>query len=219
MKAPSERHLEDYLCDHPGIFPQVDPRINPAPAFNLICRQPVFPTGRPDLIGTWYGAQLAIVELKKGSITPLAFAQLMRYMRDIQGLLYDALYVHFHSDAPFKKLDCSLEQTFIRGVLVGHAIEPSLLMACEACNVDVFFYDFDGKHYTLEYVSPERDENPRMIVSLANQEITSVLVRLMRDQAQRFHEAGVRRDNNRFRAVRAANDHLGRLRFIGEEYE
>jgi hypothetical protein len=161
MEAPSEKHLEDYLWAHPealgmvGLPPQYGPDI---PMYRLHFRQFRLPSGIVDLIGADW--RLVVFELKRGKITAQTFTQLMRYMRDIQRLMEDAIYAYtMRKDSFYEKLwDRWNGATFhvsdlLGGVLLGHDYEDeNLLIACEACNVDVMIYDFDGEDYTTDMI-------------------------------------------------------------------
>lgn len=126
MKAPSERHLEDWIVANPHaihgeVFNLIEISIpvyalvdaidlgnnNIAwPLFDhIIARQPRWPVGRPDLIvktsGHYNtdGKSIAAVELKLGAIDIKALTQCVRYMAGLKEIMS---YAHLQLDAPAK---------------------------------------------------------------------------------------------------------------------
>lgn len=168
MKAPSEKHLENYLWAHPEAFGEYALTDNNEPVPHLIpkWRQVEVASGKVDLVGTYFDLGLAIIELKKGPIDSKAFAQLMRYMRNFRDMVHKMVHEYSSYQLPLceylshdpSELDWWQGELLI-GVLVGSSIEDkNLLIACEACNISVFTYSYeDGQYYLEEDNTAARD--------------------------------------------------------------
>jgi hypothetical protein len=170
--APSERHLEDYLFSHPealgmcGVPPQYGPD---SPMYTMHDRQVAVPSGIIDIVASNW--QLVIMELKKGQVTARTFTQLMRYMRDIYGLVETAVDDYIRTKGPFyEKLKGRWNgseyaiRDLVAGVLIGNGYEDdNLLVACASCNVDVFIYTYKDGAYQFEQLETApyyRDKPP-----------------------------------------------------------
>lgn len=121
-------------------------------------RQLRLPSGIVDLVGSCFYNSLLIAEIKKGPIDASAFAQLMRYMHDFKQIMfntfnrYHGLYrPEWDRIARHPLVHGNWEDTLLQGVLIGHGIkDEALLIACEACNVDVYFYTLLDGEYLFE---------------------------------------------------------------------
>lgn len=163
-KAPSEKHLEEYLWKNPGALNTSSlPTRGPLCEYSFLWRQLRLPSGIADLVGVYLGIALVFVELKVGTIDTKAFAQLMRYKRDFKIMLEAALIEYQESNAD---LNCFLsinpckyswwDRAVLSSALIGHTIESeALLLACDACDTTVITYDFDGEHYHFTKITPD----------------------------------------------------------------
>ncbi len=167
-QAPSEKHLEDYLWAHPEAFGEysiADGTVcDPAPHLIPKWRQVPIASGIVDLVGTYFDSGLAIVEIKKGPVDSKAFAQLMRYKRDFKQMVHYLIHTYQQERLPNWELLNELpypgfdwNETLLRGVLVGSSVmDNNLLIACDACDVDVFTYQYENGEYTLaEQAKPD----------------------------------------------------------------
>jgi len=157
--APSEKHLEDYLWETPGALGWFDvPPHGAAPMVEFRWRQLRLPSGIVDLVGSCFYNSLFIAEVKKGPIDAAAFAQLMRYMHDFKQIMfntfdrYQALYrPEWDRVARHPLIHGNWEDILLQGALIGHGVkDEALLIACEACNVDVYFYTLSDGEYLFE---------------------------------------------------------------------
>lgn len=145
-KAPSERHLEDWLVANWDTSKQKIPFAHSP----LLGRQIPLPSGIPDLICASVGIQ--IVELKKDRITLDSLAQILRYIRDAVGIRLFALAEIRHRNPP--ELNALLDP-MIMGVLVGCGVDSTeTLIAAAACDVEVYAYSFNGDSYSFEKLTP-----------------------------------------------------------------
>ena len=161
MKAPSERHLEDYIWEHPEALGTINlpPEYGEDCAmYSFVLRQFHLPSGIVDLIGFDY--RMVIFELKKNVVTAQALTQLMRYMRDLQRIVDRLLMTLMESQVtePWARLHFDVNRIgpnpLLAGTLIGHDIEDdNLLIACQACNVDVYLYEYENGVYTFEDIS------------------------------------------------------------------
>jgi len=162
MKAPSEHHLEDYLWEHPEALGVVSIPLEhkrSVPIYTLHARQVAVPFGIIDIVASDW--RLVIMELKKGTITAKAFTQLMRYMHDVYGLIETCVERYIEKRGAFyEKLRDRWNgggyaiHDLVAGVLVGHDYEDeNLLIACAACNIDVFLYDYGQQGYRLQQIN------------------------------------------------------------------
>lgn len=159
MKAPSEKHLEDYLWAHPEAFDEfgVDEHNNPIPHFIPRWRQIPVASGIVDIVGSWFGLGLAVVEIKKGTIDTKAFAQIMRYKRDFRNMVQYLICTYGSNGAALREhmpMDHRITEWWkselIQGILVGESIpDKNLLIACQACDIEVYTYQYDGAAYIL----------------------------------------------------------------------
>lgn len=149
MKAPSERHLEDWIVDNAGMLAPIHIPVT------LLSRQLPLPSGRLDLLIRW-GVNLEVVELKKDAITEAAVMQTLRYMYDIKKIwgvateyLPQALQVETSGNG--------LYHCPIYGHLIGHSITPVVLRCAEAAEISVSLYDYDGEYEIEDVCSDQPD--------------------------------------------------------------
>lgn len=169
-KAPSEKHLEDYLWTHPEAFGEENWNgENALPHIVPLWRQVHMVSGIVDMVASNFDCGLAVIEIKKGKIDTKAFAQLMRYMRDFKNFVNYALCRANEEDPRLGNLsiyDLNIHEwrdLLLRGILVGEAIEDhNLLVACRACDVAVYTYNFDHGDYILTEIleSPSDEKYP-----------------------------------------------------------
>lgn len=143
MIAPSEKHLQDYLWDHPDVFDYLTPDLY---EYQLFKREAVLPSGRADFLARRYGLDFYVVETKKDAIKASSIAQILRYIGDIERIWTVAISGLPDPDPP--------RQSYARipkvsGLLIGSSIEPDLLVASVSAGIYVMLYDFDGQDYTL----------------------------------------------------------------------
>jgi len=158
--APSEKHLEDYLWAHPealgmcGIPPQYGPD---QPMYDFAFRQLRTVSGVMDLVG--FSGELCVLELKRATLTSAALAQVLRYIRDMKAMLMRL--GHDLAEMPicrpwmnnYIRFERRGLEDWVHGVLIGSGVEnENLLIACEACDVEVFVYDFDGSAYQFSRI-------------------------------------------------------------------
>jgi len=148
-KAPSEKHLEDYICTHNRFlsvgywdeetYPDVWERIHCV--WKILKRQPVFPSGIPDLVAVLAGKwkpSIGIVELKKNDVDEDSVIQCLRYMYDLRQILHFSLLecgLHIPSDF--------INRIPITGLIIGHSMpNDKLQIICEAANIQVLLYNW-----------------------------------------------------------------------------
>ncbi|MFA5379409.1 MAG: hypothetical protein WC455_26870 [Dehalococcoidia bacterium] len=219
MSAQSEKHLEDYIWNHPESLGMVDayPEYGEKPMYQMSFRQFQFPSGRVDLIG--FDWRMCIFELKKGQLKAQALTQLMRYMCDAKLFLSDLMFKLTESEICHPWLDRHfahgdfISPELLRGVLVGESIEDdNFLTACAACGVDVFLYQYNGNAYTFEQQDiPEYHlfGNQQLeITRLVNGKLGKAFIDQYREEILAFHQAAVQKHNKTFSATRTAEDYL-----------
>lgn len=155
MKAPSERHLEDWIVAHPEDFggEYFD--------FNLRVRQFPLPSGRLDLLGTDFNT-IYVIEIKKDNLKPQTLSQVLRYKKDLHRIWQVSLSGLPHPDpgcttAAYLGLGYHAPQ--IKGLMVGYDIEPELVLSADASDVDVFTYEYNPETnwYTFDWAIQPRD--------------------------------------------------------------
>lgn len=154
--APNEKHLEDWIVQNPlalGFdeydFPPLEDEI--FPHYELVGRQVPLPSGYCDLVAEQMDF-LSIIELKKGAIGFKAFAQLLRYMRDVREVWNHGALGGL--PIPDNRPDFNFWlQPHIRGVLIGHSVEGGndFLIAAESAGVRVATYNFTGQTYEITW--------------------------------------------------------------------
>jgi len=169
-QAPSEKHLEDWLWKNAAEF---SAQLGTPPQYYIEFwdRQVVAPSGVIDLIGAdAYRTEFFVVELKRGDLDARAFAQLLRYMRDISSVFYGVwadLVADPATNHTARCVPAPLEDLF-SGVLIGHSIkDENLLVACEAAGVTVYTYQYrDGSYQFSRVSSRDVKRNDNLIASL-----------------------------------------------------
>jgi hypothetical protein len=167
MRAPTERHLEDWICENlyrfgepdeaheyfPGddlahLYHWIDDETFVNPYIDrLVCRQVSFPHGIPDLIGLdSTGECLRVVELKKGPITLEAVAQCARYMYDLRKIIGVESGISPFSDVTdgqwFTMNDIRVASPMVQGMVVGSDLPDRNVMAL-AKLVDIRLVTYD----------------------------------------------------------------------------
>lgn len=157
MKAPSEKHLQDYIWQH---HHTADINEEPFDWYSLVGREVSLPSGYADFIGlgcpTFHGLPrnaLVIVETKKDAVNRHTLTQILRYIRDVNTIWQYAIagmpditaYGNYTADLPS-----------VMGVMIGSSVSDEVLIAAEAAQISVLTYDFDGTVYTFEpAISPK----------------------------------------------------------------
>ena len=214
--APSERHLEDHLWAHPGALGTLDfmegANFRQVPSYSMLMRQVRIPAGIMDLVGI--NDKLRIVELKRGTITAQSFTQVMRYTRDIRFLMekcidrYIALELPLYEDVMRRwQGDGFYTNDLIGATLIGHAYEnENLLIACAACDVDVYIYDYRDGRYTFQEVdTPKVYQSPAwdQLMALRDKKLGGHLIGFLAEHVATY-------GNIQFDAIDAANEYLSR---------
>jgi hypothetical protein len=168
MKAPSEKHLEDWIVNNLdyfgdafdknvyGLLPIEDPLwINSDeytyPFFShVLKRQARFPFGIADLITT-DGDSICAVELKAGAVDGETIAQVLRYMHALRHI-YSRVSEQEHYANPdvaahydyWGSLVVESGAHVIRGVVVGNGIKDrKILSLSPLLGIDIVVYDYD----------------------------------------------------------------------------
>lgn len=187
--GPSEKHLEEWIVNHPRLFSylcgRTDEWIPIADA--IIARQCPLRTGVADLIirSTWGGGCLSVVELKLGEIDARAIAQIVRYLGDLHDIANTAAsteYAHEH----FSGYDRSrFHELAVNGILIGSGIkERDLLWACEALGIRVFIYSYNPKYKGYVFV-PIGIKKPIKSMRADSEPATTLLIQSFMDV---YHE-------------------------------
>jgi hypothetical protein len=138
MRAPSEKHLEDYLV---SVWDT-----------DIIQRQAKLPHGIADLI-LRFGHFLAVAELKKGPIEAEAVIQLLRYMSDMRRIFNYTRYRWYTERKQFYKGRSNIGNSGpeeLLGVIIGHELPDHKVMhVCEMSQILVMTYEYDGQRYRL----------------------------------------------------------------------
>lgn len=158
MRAPSEKHLEDWIVANWGQFVYDTPQIN---ARRIVARQLTLSTGIPDLI---ISSKLGIrvIELKKGVVDGAAVAQVIRYVGEIEQLYAYATSCIESPNDPHYCDESQMPSRFfpiVAGVLIGYEFDKNALLACYTNNIQAWEYDFDGIGYTFGEAHTEADIN------------------------------------------------------------
>lgn len=175
MKAPSEKHLEDWIIAN-GLVYQIGCTPNDGPddpdyaesdylsvIAKLLGRQVRLPSGICDLIGitNFKRPAITVFELKRGPVDSHSLAQCLRYMRDIKTICEEVLhpsegYTTLHLGA----IDAAAEyralyyMPLVTGALVGSDVaDKHIVTACEASDIAVFTYDYIDGDYIFDPLS------------------------------------------------------------------
>lgn len=170
MKAPSEKHLEDWIVNNPQYvgdtfdedeYPLLPHEQNVVVHFNahqytypyisrILKRQPTFPYGRADLIAT-DEVSVSAIELKLGAIDGETIAQILRYMhalRHIYGTIAEREYIT-NKDAKAhlvyaNSLMPESGSPIITGIVIGNTIkDPKILTLTPMLGINIVTYDYD----------------------------------------------------------------------------
>lgn len=177
MIAPSEKHLEDWICSNfnrfgglteqdlvpeyarEGCYCPDDEYYVDTFFSQLIARQFVLPSGRPDLLGYCRG-QVAAIEIKKGAITYDVIGQVLRYVHDLKQIFYwtvcDAYDDPERDRYAYRKpqvIDVSeYPDDEIFGVVVGNSIhDKNIPLVCAAAGIMLVTYKYTGDEYLFTH--------------------------------------------------------------------
>lgn len=157
MKAPSEKHLEDWIVANPEkVYYQEEPYEDKwdgkMPLFGtLIARQAKLPSGICDLIATdmqdgYY--VIYAIELKKGAIDSDTICQCLRYIHDLKDLVQ-----HTKMHTGGKAFQYSVHHfPEVRGIVVGHWLkDANVPLFADAANIlpVTYEYDLDAEEYVF----------------------------------------------------------------------
>lgn len=162
-KAPSEKHLEDWIVANPELFgedydeDQIYPYVE-----TIVGRQVRLPSGIADLMGA-AGDQFAVVELKAGAIDETCVGQVLRYMGDLKHL-----WMSSYLDAPDETKHLHQYWQYegagimngdfpeIQGFIVGHSVKNySLVTPAHWNGIEIITYDLTDDGYIFERVTPD----------------------------------------------------------------
>lgn len=170
MKAPSEKHLEDWIVANPKWFGDRWDRFDDPYGFTdnfiwiddnnfiwpilskVISRQPRFPTGIPDLIGLM-DDRIAVIELKKGIIDSKVIAQCLRYMSALKKIQHWT-YTNRGHGIDWRTLDPDADNEIVSGLIVGHTIkDENLQVVAKHSSIQLYTYDYveDQNLYTFHH--------------------------------------------------------------------
>ena len=153
MKAPSEKHLEDWIVANPEkTLPNFwyDGHDFHVPLISTILRrQPNFSHGRPDIVFKSPTA-VCVMELKRGPIKADTVTQCLRYMYDLRDIGYSRHNQEWNvgkRELPIPEI----QNRAVLGFVVGNSIPDSnLLLACELIEITPILYEYDGENYTFK---------------------------------------------------------------------
>lgn len=156
MKAPSEKHLEDWIVANRELFePQEElhfPYLE-----RIIARQPRLPSGIADLIGVNCD-QVVVVELKRDLIDEKVIGQTLRYMANLKRMWNHAWQIGLKRDGSEQYTYCFRQPLSlvhglrgeVGGLIVGHRIEKqSVIDAAAGAGIDVVTYDYVDDSYVF----------------------------------------------------------------------
>lgn len=163
MRAPTERHLEDWIVANSELFAEDYGEDELFPYVEkIVGRQVRLPSGIADLMGA-AGDQFAVVELKAGSIDETCVGQVLRYMGDLKHL-----WMSSYLDAPENVQHLHqywryegggiLNSDFpeIKGIIVGHSVKNySIVTPAHWNGIEIVTYDLTDDGYIFERVLPD----------------------------------------------------------------
>lgn len=161
MKAPTEKHLEDWIVNNPSHFADCQPGEQFYSAFvdRFIGRQFRLPFGIVDLIGVKTNT-LQVIELKKGVIDYASVCQCMRYVAQIKEIVTYAYY-----DCP----DARQFNVSVDGMIVGHSFEAKdVQMIASAAGICTVIYDCNPDTLTYEFSDDYIDYETQISISYAD---------------------------------------------------
>ncbi len=150
-QAPSEKHLERWICANPHLFGDAESvRATPVPFCKQIIGQQVqLVSGVADLLG--WGAGVRVIEIKKGIIDWDAAQQVIRYFGDVRSLwLHTLLRARDHNLITQEDMHEALMDDYVGGFLVGHSVgDPMIVDACGSLNIHCveYFYAAHTNRY------------------------------------------------------------------------
>lgn len=175
MKAPSEKHLENWIVDHIKQFGDIWEDAIDAPEYayegmiwlnetdviapffsQILARQLHLPSGIPDIIAANHN-HVAVVELKKGAITYETVGQCLRYMYDLREIYFEIFFEELQGGLDYQPLihienKSEYPDEAITGMIVGsHLEDKNIPLICTQCDIKVVTYDFDGGEYWFEH--------------------------------------------------------------------
>jgi len=180
MKAPSEKHLEDWIVNNSLRFGSPETAceqfpVDPCDYFwlseetfilpyvrQLIGRQVRVAHGIIDLLSRGDDS-IEVIELKKDAITLESVAQCARYIHDVKSVTRHV----FASEKPdwidtgiwFGLWDERMQSPMVSGGVVGRSLPDKNTMALAAlCNIDLVVYDYaPDDEYRFEITMPRID--------------------------------------------------------------
>jgi hypothetical protein len=172
--APTERHLEDWICENLNLFGEAYEAFDQFPGEGnedqyhwidedhfilpyverIVCRQVAFPHGIPDLIGLdLVNENVRVIELKKGPITLEAVGQCARYMYDLRKIYgLDSCTSPFSDlshDLWFRFTDTRVLSPMVQGMVVGSQLPDRNVEAlARLVGIEIVSYDLqpDGMY-------------------------------------------------------------------------
>jgi len=180
MKAPSEKHLEDWIVANPKLFgdlwpteeitgkiwdecahldngQSVIPFVGP-----IIARQVRFPFGIADLVLA-NRQQVVVVEIKKDAVTAKTITQCLRYVHELKWVFSEVYWqiaqqpddvrreYYYRNVRPLEPM--SFPEDEVCGLVVGNSIESEeIVLLGNAAGIMVATYDYDpdSDFYTFE---------------------------------------------------------------------
>lgn len=152
MKAPSEKHLQQYIFDHPEILGVIETPHENINEYEFIKKEAKLPSGIADFLSVChcdYPPHFVVIETKKDSLNSKALAQILRYMRDIQGIWKYAI---AGLPTPNAGIITHYEIPKVKGLLIGASADDDLIISAQAAHVSVAVYSFDGTDYEFNWL-------------------------------------------------------------------
>lgn len=162
-----EKDLEDAICQNPSLIDE---------HARIIHRQLTLAHGRLDLLAwydfTWGGTDttftyLQAIELKAGRLQGKDVSQVLRYMSDLEQTIWASEAVHFPmptaEPTPEDYLqeaiaDIAYRNGFIKGLLIGAAIDAETLAAANGAGIQVLLWGHDEEGYYLYQPNPQEPD-------------------------------------------------------------
>lgn len=147
MKAPSEKHLEDWILANPEKLQHFyKPLIHKV--LECQCR---FECGIADIVAKG-NAGVLVIELKKDGVDEAVIAQCLRYCFElrssVQSLLAD---IEVNDLWGCKDYNFHFESWFVTPVVIGsHVKNAATGYLADMGNILIFTYDYDGQGYDFE---------------------------------------------------------------------
>ncbi len=161
MKAPSEKHLEDWIVANQSTFLQEfigmdGQRRHCRIVDSIIGRQTVLPSGRLDLLGVCEDG-IVVVELKKDKADSECLAQLIRYMGDLQGIYRSKLHQMRRSDKNFPVNQSFLmsDPASVSGIMISQGlVDEKLMFVADAANIGIVNYTYLPEQNSYAFFTP-----------------------------------------------------------------